>query len=66
MQKQNNDFRVFLFLVYVLVHPLGDIDGIVPITGTRAWLRSSNFTVDNDSWKSWTDSNKQTGGWTET
>lgn len=38
----------------------GDIDGIVPVTGTRRWIRGMNFTVE-DPWKAWL-LNGQTGG----
>jgi len=42
----------------------GDIDGIVPTTGTKLWLAYMNMTIV-DTWRPWIDSTKQTGGWTE-
>jgi len=40
----------------------GDIDGIVPITGTRNWLSTLNMTVA-EPWRKWV-CDGQTGGWT--
>jgi len=42
----------------------GDIDGIVPVTGTRTWLAALNMTI-TDTWRPWFDSESQTGGWTQ-
>eukprot|EP01116_Phalansterium_solitarium_P022795 TRINITY_DN7660_c0_g1_i1.p1 TRINITY_DN7660_c0_g1~~TRINITY_DN7660_c0_g1_i1.p1 ORF type:complete len:498 (+),score=133.74 TRINITY_DN7660_c0_g1_i1:88-1494(+) len=40
----------------------GDVDAIVPVTGTRAWLRSLNMTVTNP-WTPWIDPQGQVGGY---
>lgn len=40
----------------------GDVDAIVPVTGTRAWLKTLNMTVV-DSWSPWIDPNGQVGGY---
>jgi serine carboxypeptidase-like clade 2 len=42
----------------------GDIDGIVPTTGTKLWIAYMNMTI-TDTWHPWIDSQMQTGGWTE-
>jgi len=42
----------------------GDVDGIVPITGTRSWMAYMNMTI-TETWRPWIDSESQTGGWTE-
>lgn len=42
----------------------GDFDGIVPVTGTRNWLRYGNFTAIN-AWRPWLTDDKQTGGFTQ-
>lgn len=42
----------------------GDVDGIVPVTGTRSWIASMNLTI-SETWRAWKDSESQTGGWTE-
>jgi len=39
----------------------GDIDGIVPVTGSRAWLASMNLNID-EPWRPWM-WNDQTGGY---
>jgi len=41
----------------------GDVDGIVPITGTRNWINSLNLNI-TEAWRAWTDRNGQTGGYT--
>jgi len=41
----------------------GDVDGIVPTTGTRAWMATVNFGVV-EQWRPWMDSEQQVGGWT--
>lgn len=41
----------------------GDIDGVVPTTGTRYWLRELDLTVDVP-WYPWNHST-QVGGWTQ-
>jgi len=41
----------------------GDVDGIVPITGTRAWMATFGFSIDA-AWRPWIDSGLQTGGYT--
>jgi len=41
----------------------GDVDGIVPVMGTRSWLASMNMTI-SETWRPWFDSEKQTGGFT--
>jgi len=41
----------------------GDVDGIVPVTGTRSWLAYMNMTV-SEIWRPWFDSEQQTGGFT--
>jgi len=40
----------------------GDVDAIVPVTGTRAWLRTLNLTVA-EPWAPWIAPNKQVGGY---
>jgi len=42
----------------------GDIDGIVPVTGTRKWLAAMNLTI-SQVWRPWFDTRLQTGGYTE-
>jgi len=42
----------------------GDVDGIVPVTGTRKWLDSMNMTISSP-WRLWLDSFSQTGGFVE-
>jgi len=42
----------------------GDVDGIVPVTGTRKWLDSMNMTISSE-WRPWLDSFSQTGGFVE-
>jgi len=41
----------------------GDVDGIVPITGTRMWLNALNLPI-TEPWRPWIGSNKQVGGYT--
>lgn len=41
----------------------GDIDAILPITGTRNWLKDLNLPIKSP-WRSWTSSTGQVGGWT--
>jgi serine carboxypeptidase-like clade 2 len=44
----------------------GDVDAIVPVTGTRMWLDRLGVPVSNDSsnaWRSWTTSVGQVGGY---
>jgi len=41
----------------------GDVDGIVPITGTRAWMATVPFGIEQP-WSAWLDSEQQTGGYT--
>jgi len=40
----------------------GDVDGIVPVTGTRSWMASVNFGI-SQVWRPWLDSEMQTGGY---
>jgi len=40
----------------------GDVDAIVPVTGTRAWLRSLHLPIVKP-WRPWYDSRKQVGGY---
>lgn len=40
----------------------GDVDGIVPVTGTRRWLKKLGLKV-KEAWKPWTDSLGQVGGY---
>jgi len=42
----------------------GDVDGIVPVTGTRKWLAYMNMTI-SENWRPWMDSESQVGGWLE-
>jgi len=42
----------------------GDIDGIVPTTGTRLWLAQFGLPI-TESWRPWMDSEKQVGGFCE-
>lgn len=42
----------------------GDVDGIVPVTGTRSWISKMNFTVE-EAWRPWL-LNGQTGGFVTT
>ncbi len=46
------------FLVYS-----GDIDAIVPIIGTRKWIRKLNLEV-KEKWRAWRSSTGQVAGWT--
>ena len=46
------------FLVYS-----GDIDAIVPIIGTRRWIRSLDLEVE-EKWRAWRSSTGQVAGWT--
>lgn len=41
----------------------GDIDAILPITGTRNWLNDLNLPIKSP-WRSWISSTGQVGGWT--
>jgi serine carboxypeptidase-like clade 2 len=41
----------------------GDIDAIVPVTGTRWVLKSMNLTT-TEEWRAWIDREKQVGGYT--
>jgi len=43
----------------------GDIDGIVPVTGTRYVLDYFNLTL-SEQWRPWYGYDKQVGGWVET
>jgi serine carboxypeptidase-like clade 2 len=68
-----NDLLTSMFPVYqwlftnskirILVYS-GDVDGIVPVTGTRKWLAAMNLTIAQE-WRPWLDSAKQTGGYVE-
>jgi serine carboxypeptidase-like clade 2 len=49
--------------IRILVYS-GDVDGIVPVTGTRKWIAALNLTIAQE-WRYWLDSNSQTGGYTE-
>jgi len=40
----------------------GDVDAIVPVTGTRAWLRSLHLPISKP-WRPWYDARKQVGGY---
>ena len=48
-------------LIYV-----GDVDGILPILGTRVWmaLLGKELGGEVEPWTPWTDSHGQTGGYT--
>eukprot|EP01112_Ceratiomyxa_fruticulosa_P009891 TRINITY_DN2595_c0_g4_i1.p1 TRINITY_DN2595_c0_g4~~TRINITY_DN2595_c0_g4_i1.p1 ORF type:complete len:458 (+),score=77.75 TRINITY_DN2595_c0_g4_i1:73-1446(+) len=48
--------------IKILVYS-GDVDAIVPVTGTRLWIESLNLPIVTD-WTPWTDSNQQVGGYT--
>jgi len=41
----------------------GDIDAIVPVIGTRNWIRSLKLKVE-DAWRPWRSSTGQVAGWT--
>jgi serine carboxypeptidase-like clade 2 len=46
------------FLIYS-----GDVDAIVPIIGTRKWIRKLNLEVE-EKWRAWRSSTGQVAGWT--
>jgi serine carboxypeptidase-like clade 2 len=48
--------------IKILVYS-GDVDGIVPITGTRFWLEQLNLEI-TEAWRPWIDSAGQVGGYT--
>lgn len=41
----------------------GDVDAIVPVTGTRAWFHSLALPV-KEKWRPWVSATGQVGGWT--
>ncbi|KFM23301.1 Serine carboxypeptidase-like 22 [Auxenochlorella protothecoides] len=41
----------------------GDVDAIVPVTGTRAWIHGLALEVA-EPWRAWTSASRQVGGWT--
>lgn len=42
----------------------GDVDSVVPVTGTRQWIESLKLSVEKP-WRRWKSSTGQVGGWTE-
>jgi len=48
--------------IKILVYS-GDVDGIVPITGTRLWLNALNLQT-TETWRPWVGSSGQVGGYT--
>ncbi|CAH8271308.1 unnamed protein product [Arabidopsis lyrata] len=55
----NNSIRGYRSLIYN-----GDHDMVVPFIGTKAWIRSLNYSII-DNWKPWM-INKQVGGYAQT
>ncbi|XP_019647840.1 PREDICTED: putative serine carboxypeptidase-like 23 [Branchiostoma belcheri] len=53
--------RLFTAGLRILVYS-GDVDAIVPVTGTRAWLRALPLT-EVEGWSAWTASDQQVGGY---
>eukprot|EP01113_Clastostelium_recurvatum_P033843 TRINITY_DN4522_c0_g1_i1.p1 TRINITY_DN4522_c0_g1~~TRINITY_DN4522_c0_g1_i1.p1 ORF type:complete len:469 (+),score=81.52 TRINITY_DN4522_c0_g1_i1:37-1407(+) len=56
---------VYQYLIKAGIHMLvytGDVDAIVPVTGTRMWIDTLSLPVV-DSWRPWMDSRNQTGGY---
>ncbi|XP_035687682.1 putative serine carboxypeptidase-like 23 [Branchiostoma floridae] len=53
--------KLFSAGLRILVYS-GDVDAIVPVTGTRAWLRVLPLT-ETEGWHAWTASDEQVGGY---
>ncbi|KAI8498460.1 hypothetical protein Bbelb_236620 [Branchiostoma belcheri] len=53
--------RLFSAGLRILVYS-GDVDAIVPVTGTRAWLKALKLT-EVEGWSAWTASDQQVGGY---